>query len=73
VVAGTLSGPTAYSPINPDDLERQVAAGDQVELMQGFGQCPVGQFGKRFGSKLKQQMEAAGVWKPGSLVRITYT
>ncbi len=72
VVAGTLSGHTAYSPINPDDLERQVAAGDQVELMQGFGQCPVGQFGKRFGSKLKQQMEAAGVWRPGSLVRITY-
>jgi len=73
VVAGTLSGPTAYSPINPEDLERQVAAGDQVELMQGFGQCPVGQFGKRFGSKLKQQMEAAGVWKPGRLVRIAYT
>ena len=71
--AGTLSGPTAYSQIDPEDLERQVAAGDQVELMQGFGQCPVGQFGKRFGSKLKQQMEAAGVWKPGSLVRITYT
>ena len=73
VVAGTLSGPSAYNPINPEDLERQVAAGDQVELMQGFGQCPVGQFGKRFGSKLKQQMEAAGVWKPGSLLRITYT
>ena len=73
VVAGTLDSHTIFEAINPDDMERQVAAGDQVELMQGFGQCPVGQFGKRFGSKLKQQMEAAGVWKPGSLVRITYT
>jgi DEAD/DEAH box helicase domain-containing protein len=73
VVFGTLDGSTSYSPINPEDLERQVPAGDQVELMQGFGQCPVGQFGKRFGSKLKGQMEAAGVWKPGSLVRIAYT
>lgn len=73
VVAGTLDAPTPISPISPDDLERQVAAGDQVELMQGFGQCPVGQFGKRFGVKLKQQMEAAGVWKPSSLVRIAYT
>ncbi|MDT0575597.1 DEAD/DEAH box helicase [Croceicoccus sp. F390] len=73
VVAGTLGDRAAYSLINPEDMERQVAASDQVELMQGFGQCPVGQFGKRFGSKLKQQLKTAGVWKPGSLVRIAYT
>ncbi|VVT00772.1 DEAD/DEAH box helicase [Erythrobacter sp. EC-HK427] len=73
VVAGTLDSHTIFEPIDPEELERQVAAGDQVELMQGFGQCPVSQFGKRFGAKLKHQLEAAGVWRPGSLVRITYT
>ena len=73
VVAGTVDAPTLFKNILPDDLERQVAPGDQVELMRGFGQCPVGQFGRRFGAKLKQQMEAAGVWNPGSLMRITYT
>ena len=72
VVAGTLSGPTAYSSINPEDLERQVAPGDQVELIKGFEQCPIGQFGKRFGSRLKQQLEAAEVWRPGNLARISY-
>src|SRR3546814_1084537 len=41
--------------------------------MLGFGQCPVGQFGKRFGAKLKQHMEAAGIWHPGQLVRISYS
>ncbi|MBP8233225.1 MAG: hypothetical protein KAY22_13045, partial [Rhizorhabdus sp.] len=31
------------------------------------------QFGKRFGAKLKQQMEAAGIWRPSELVRISYS
>lgn len=73
VVAGTLDVATSHSPINPEDLERQVSPGDQVQLMQGFGQCPVNLFGKRFGAKLKQQMEAAGAWRPGSLAKIVYT
>ena len=72
VVMGTIDAPTALRAIAPDDLERQVAPGDQVELMRGFGQCPVGQFGIRFGARLRQQMEAAGLWKPGRLVRISY-
>ena len=73
VVVGTIDHPTSFSQIASDDLERQVSLGAQVEVMQGFGQCPVGQFGKRFGAKLKQQMEAAGLWHPGKLVKITYT
>ena len=72
VVAGSVN-PTPFTLIAADDLERQVAAGDKVEVMLGFAQCPVGQFGKRFGVKLKQQMEAAGVWVPGELARISYS
>lgn len=30
------------------------------------------QFGNRFGSRLKQEMEAVGIWKTGELVRIPY-
>jgi hypothetical protein len=73
VVVGSVVSPTSLTPIAPDDLERQVAPGDKVEVMQGFGQCPIAQFGKRFGTKLKQQMEAAGIWHPGALVRISYS
>lgn len=73
VVAGSVNPPTPFTLIAADDLERQVAPGDKVEVMLGFGQCPVGQFGKRFGAKLKQQMEAAGIWHPGQLVRISYS
>ena len=73
VVAGSINPPTSFTLITADDLERQVAPGDKVEVMLGFGQCPVGQFGKRFGAKLKQQMEAAGIWHPGQLVRISYS
>ena len=73
VVAGSGIPPTPFTQIAADDLERQVAPGDKVEVMLGFGQCPVGQFGKRFGAKLKQQMEAAGIWHPGKLVRISYS
>lgn len=73
VVAGSINPSTSFTLIAADDLERQVASGDKVELMLGFGQCPVGQFGKRFGAKLKQHMEAAGVWHPGQLVRISYS
>ena len=72
VVAGRVN-PTPFTLIAADDLERQVAPGDKVEVMLGFGQCPVGQFGKRFGAKLKQHMEAAGIWHPGQLVRISYS
>ena len=73
VVAGSINPPTHFNLIAADDLERQVAPGDKVEVMLGFGQCPVGQFGKRFGAKLKQHMEAAGIWHPGQLVRISYS
>lgn len=73
VVAGSINGPTSFMLIAADDLERQVAPGDKVEVMNGFPQCPVGQFGRRFGAKLKQQMEAAGVWHPGQLVKISYS
>jgi ATP-dependent helicase YprA (DUF1998 family) len=73
VVVGSVASQTSFAPISPDDLERQVAPGDQVEVMQGFGQCPITQFGNRFGTKLKQQMEAAGIWHPGALVRISYS
>src|SRR3546814_6102088 len=61
VVAGSVNPPTPFTQIAADDLERKVAPGDKVEVMLGFGQCPVGQFGKRFGAKLKQHMEAAGI------------
>src|SRR3546814_17318312 len=60
------------SDVCSSDL-RKVAPGDKVEVMLGFGQCPVGQFGKRFGAKLKQHMAAAGIWHPGQLVRISYS
>lgn len=73
VVAGTPDGPSNAVPIAFEELERQVAAGDQVSLMKGFGQCPMSQFGKRFVSKLKEQMEAADLWKPGQLISIEYT
>jgi hypothetical protein len=73
VVVGSVNPSTPFTLIAADDLERQVAPGDKVEMMLGFGQCPVGQFGKRFGAKLKQQMEAAGIWVPGELVRISYS
>lgn len=73
VVAGSINPPTPFVLIAADDLERQVASGDKVEVMLGFGQCPVGQFGKRFGAKLKQHMEAAGIWRPGQLLRISYS
>src|SRR3546814_7780857 len=73
VVAGSVNPPTPFTQIAADDLERKVAPGDKVEVMLGFGQCPVGQFGKRFGAKLKQHMEAAGIWHPGQLVRISYS
>ena len=73
VVAGSINPPTSFTVIAADDLERQIAPGDKVEVMLGFGQCPVGQFGKRFGAKLKQHMEAAGIWRPGQLVRISYS
>src|SRR3546814_3247311 len=65
VVAGSVNPPTPFTQIAADDLERKVAPGDKVEVMLGFGQCPVGQFGKRFGAKLKKHMEAAGIWHPG--------
>jgi DEAD/DEAH box helicase domain-containing protein len=73
VVVGTIDTVTDIRRIAAEDLERQVAPGDKVEVMQGFGQCPAEQFGKRFGAKLKQQMEAAGVWDPGKLLKICYT
>jgi hypothetical protein len=73
VVVGSVNQPTPFTEIAADDLERQVAAGDKVEVMLGFGQCPVGQFGKRFSAKLKQHMETAGIWCPGQLVRISYS
>lgn len=73
MVVGSVNPPTSFALIADDDLERQVAPGDKVEVMLGFGQCPVGQFGKRFGAKLKQQMEAAGIWHPSQLVRISYS
>ncbi|MBV1918029.1 MAG: DUF1998 domain-containing protein, partial [Sphingomonadaceae bacterium] len=73
VVAGTTDTLLETEPIPLDELERQVAPGDKVALMTGFGQCPGSQFGKRFVSKLKQQMEAAELWRPGQLIGIDYT
>lgn len=73
VVAGTTDTRSTIEPISLDDLERQVAPGDKVALMKGFGQCPSNQFGKRFVLKLKEQMEAADLWRPGQLVGIDYT
>lgn len=73
VVAGTVPVATPFSQLAADSLERQVSPGDQIALMPGFGQCPVEQFGKRFISKLKPNMEAAGAWKPGKLAKIHYT
>jgi hypothetical protein len=73
VVAGSINAPTSFTLIAADELERQVVPGDKVEVMFGFPQCPIGQFGRRFGAKLKQQMEAAGVWHPGQLVKISYS
>jgi hypothetical protein len=73
VVVGSVDQPTHFTEIAADELERQVAAGDKVEVMLGFGQCPVDQFGKRFSAKLKQHMETAGIWCPGQLVRISYS
>src|SRR3546814_17143106 len=73
VVAGSVNPPTPFTQIADDDLEREVAPGDKVEVMLGFGHCPVGQYGKRFGAKLKQHLEAPGIWHPGQLVRITYS
>lgn len=73
IVAGSITPSTSFTFVDADDLERQIAPGDKVEVMLGFGQCPVGQFGKRFGAKLKSHMEAAGIWHPGQLVRISYS
>jgi len=70
VVAGTIDDPISFSEVEREDLERQ---GDQVELIEGFAQCSVRDFGKRFVEKLKPKMEAAGVWKRESLVKISYT
>tara|TARA_R100000501_G_C2631440_1_gene127645 strand:- start:30 stop:5750 length:5721 start_codon:yes stop_codon:yes gene_type:complete len=73
VVAGTTDSLSVIEPIPLDELERQVGPGDKVALMKGFGQCPSSQFGKRFVSKLKEQLEAADLWRPGELVAIDYT
>ncbi len=73
VVAGTSATLTSIEPIALEDLERNVAPGDQVVLMKGFGQCPVSQFGKRFVSRLQKETEAIGLWRPRQLVGIEYT
>lgn len=73
VVVGTTDVHSAIKPIPLNELERQVAPGDKVVLLKGFGQCPADQFGKRFVSKLKEQMEAAELWRPGQLIGIEYT
>ncbi|MBB3763441.1 DEAD/DEAH box helicase [Sphingomicrobium lutaoense] len=71
-VEGAIGTPTAYRVIDPDELERPGASGDLVEVLDGFAQCPVEQFGRRFGSKLKNKLETIGAWKPNKLARITY-
>ncbi len=73
VVAGTSDALSKIEPIALGELERQVPVGDQVAIMHGFGQCTVSQFGKRFVSKLKGQMDAADLWRTGQLVGIEYT
>ncbi len=60
--------------VDADALERSSAPGDRVRIIQSDPGRPVKQFGAGVVSRvLKDDLEAAGLWKPGHLAGIGYS
>jgi hypothetical protein len=73
VVSAQLSQPPELQQVPADALERSVRPGDRVRIIDKDPGRPVKQFGVGFVARfLKDELEAAGLWKPGQLAGIAY-
>jgi hypothetical protein len=74
VVSAPLSAPPVLAPVDPELLERKVQPGDRIRILMNDPGRPLRQFGTGFVSRvLKEELEAAGLWKPGMLVGLSYS
>jgi len=61
-------------PIAPEMLERELKPGDKVRIIAADFGRPLRQFGSSIVSRiLKEDLESAGLWKPGRLARLEYS
>lgn len=72
-VVEMLLNPPLYRLVEAEKLERD-QLGDRVRLLSGDAGRPIRLFGKGIVNKvIRGGLEAAGLWRPGALVGITYS
>jgi ATP-dependent helicase YprA (DUF1998 family) len=66
--------PFALEAVGQDELERPLRPGDKVRIIAADPGRPAKQFGAGLiGRILKQDLDAAGLWKPGRLKALSYS
>lgn len=74
LVTMPMSDMPAMRRIDEDKLERASTSGDRVRIIQSDPGRPVRQFGPGLVNRvLKEDLEAAGLWKPRQLKAISYS
>jgi DEAD/DEAH box helicase domain-containing protein len=74
IIEVKLDAAPAVTQVSFDDLERKSAVGSRVRFLERDPGRPLTQFGQLFvGNVIRPELEAAGLWKPGELVALTYS
>ena len=72
IIEAALTADSQMRLVPEDELERSAEGGDRVLLLPPEGARPLRQFGASLSVRLRPELEAAGLWRPGELKALDY-
>lgn len=74
IVSARLDTSPPVAPVPASDLEVKQRQGSRVRFLNNDPSRPLAQFGQLFvANVLRTELQAAGLWKPGQLVSLSYS